>query len=67
MSNLPAARDEQAMVPEVAGDLHPDHRDPQTQQVQQNLWAVVLPMAILAFLLVSFVAAAWTFLAAAPA
>lgn len=66
-SNVPAARDEHALVPDTTGDLHPDHRDPQAQDVQQNLWAVMLPLAILAFLMVSFVAAAWTFIAASPA
>jgi hypothetical protein len=66
-SNVPAAREEHALVPGTTGDLHSDHRDPQAQEVQQNLWAAMLPLAILAFLLVSFVAAAWTFIAASPA
>ncbi|MDH4333985.1 MAG: hypothetical protein OEW24_01795 [Chloroflexota bacterium] len=64
--DLPATREETALTLETAPDLH-SYRDPQHQEVQQNLIAVLLPMAIIAFLVVSFVAAAWTFLAALPA
>lgn len=66
-SDPPAIRDEAALALDTTHDLHGNHRDPQHQEVQQNLVAVLLPMAILAFLVVSFVAAAWTFLAALPA
>lgn len=65
--DLPATSDETALTLDTAVDLHRDHRDPQRQEVQQNLVAVLLPMAIIAFLVISFVAAAWTFLAALPA
>ncbi|MEO6059743.1 MAG: hypothetical protein ABIQ05_07230 [Candidatus Limnocylindria bacterium] len=64
---LPATQDETALTLDATHDLHSDHGDPQHQEVQQNLVAVLLPMAIIAFLVVSFVAAAWTFLAALPA
>ena len=33
---------------------------------RQNLRVALLPLAIIAFLVVAFVAAAWTFLAALP-
>ena len=65
--DVPATRDEAALPLDTTHDLHGNQRDPQHQEVQQNLVAVLLPMAILAFLVVSFVAAAWTFLAALPA
>ncbi len=62
---LPATRDETALTVDTH-ELHSDHHDPQHQEVQQNLFAVLLPMAILAFLVISFIAAAWTFLVALP-
>lgn len=65
--DLPATREETALTLDTTHDLHRDHRDPQHQEVQQNLVAVLLPMAIIAFLVISFIAAAWTFLAALPA
>jgi hypothetical protein len=60
--NLPATRSE-----EPAPELHVDHRDPQHQQVQQNVSAGLIPLALIILLLLAFVAAAWTFLAAQPA
>jgi hypothetical protein len=64
--NLPATITETALVVDTAHDLHADHLDPQSQQVQQNLRAALLPLALIAFLVVALVAAAWTFLAALP-
>ncbi len=63
-SNLPAPRDDAALVVDTAHDMHADHHDPQHQEVQQNLGVALLPLAIIAFLVLSFVVAAWTFLAA---
>ncbi len=60
--NLPATRSEQP-----APDLHAGHEDPQHQQVQQNIGAGLLPLALIILLVLAFVAAAWTFLAAQPA
>lgn len=51
-------------VGDTVGDLHPDHVDPQRQLVDQNLRVALLPMALIAFLLVAFVAGAWTVLTA---
>ena len=65
-SNLPATRGEGELIVDRVHDLHPDHEDPQRQKVQQNLRSALLPMALVAFLIVAFVAAAWTFLAALP-
>ncbi len=65
-SNLPATREETGLVLDTAARPTGDH-NPQEQAVQQNLAVALLPLAIIAFLLVSFVAAAWTFLAALPA
>jgi hypothetical protein len=61
---VPAA-ERQEVVVDTVHDLHADHRDPQDQVVQQNVWVALLPLALIAFLLLVFVAAAWTVLAAA--
>jgi len=60
--HLPATRSE-----ETGLELHANHHDPQHQEVQQNLGAGLLPLALIILLLLAFVAAAWTFLAAQPA
>jgi len=65
-SNLPAGREEAPLVVDTVHELHPDHHDPQTQEVQQNLAVALIPLALIAFLVISFAAAAWTFLAAGP-
>jgi hypothetical protein len=62
--DLPAIREEGALVVDTTHDLHRDHRDPQRQEVQQNLAVALMPLALIAFLVLSFAAAAWTFLAA---
>ena len=62
----PTTRPEAPLLVDTVHDLHRDHRDPQHQDVQQNLAVGVLPLAIVAFLVVAFIAAAWTFLAALP-
>jgi hypothetical protein len=46
--------------------MHADHLDPQHQYVQQNVGAGLIPLALIVLLLLAFVAAAWTFLAAQP-
>jgi hypothetical protein len=65
-SNLPATREETGLALDTAAQPQVDH-NPQEQTVQQNVSVALLPLAIIAFLVVSFVAAAWTFLAALPA
>ena len=65
--NVPATTEETGLVLDAASDLHPDHVDPQLQVVRQNLRVALLPLAIIAFILIAFIAAAWTFLAALPA
>lgn len=60
--NLPVPRSEDASL-----ELHADHQDPQHQRVQQNLGAGLLPLALIILLVLAFIAAAWTFLAAQPA
>jgi hypothetical protein len=61
---LPARQERGEMVVDTVHDMHADHRDPQHQYVQQN-WAVaLLPLALITLLVLVFVAAAWTFLAA---
>jgi hypothetical protein len=64
--NLPATREEHGLVLDTTHDLHSDHIDPQAQAVGQNWRVALLPLAIIAFLVISFVFAAWTFLAALP-
>jgi len=64
---LPKAPEETGMVLDTTHDLHGDHVDPQQQAVAQNIRVALLPLAIIAFTLIAFIAAAWTFLAALPA
>jgi hypothetical protein len=64
--NLPATREETGLVLDTTHDLHGDHVDPQQQVVRHNWRVALLPLAIVAFLVIAFVAAAWTFLAALP-
>lgn len=65
--NVPATTEETGLVLDATHDMHGDHVDPQLQVVQQNLRVALLPLAIIAFVLIAFVAAAWTFLTALPA
>jgi hypothetical protein len=62
--NLPARQEHGELVVDTVHDLHADHHDPQRQEVQQNLAVALLPLALIALLILIFVAAAWTFLAA---
>ena len=62
--NLPARQEHGELVVDTVHDLHADHHDPQRQEVQQNLAVALLPLALIALLVLIFVAAAWTFLAA---
>ena len=62
--NLPAERDESGLVVDTTHDMHADHRDPQHQAVKQDLSIGILPLAVASFLVLAFVVAAWTFLAA---
>ena len=64
--NLPATTEETGLVLDTTGDLHRDHVDPQVQVGQQNIRVALLPLAIIAFTLIAFIAAAWTFLTALP-
>jgi len=61
-SNLPVRRDDEGLA--VGTELHADHLDPQLQDVQQDLRVALIPLALILFLITSFVVAAWTFLAA---
>ena len=61
---LPAERDKTGLVVDTRHDMHVDHRDPQHQAVQQDLTIGILPLAIASFLVLAFVVAAWTVLAA---
>ena len=66
--NVPApTTEESGLVLDTTHDLHRDHVDPQLQVVHQNLRVALLPLAIIAFIVIAFIAAAWTFLAALPA
>ena len=67
-SKLPETADQRETaldaVPANVQDLHADHVDPQRQMVDQNLRVALLPLALIAFLVLAFVAAAWTVLTA---
>jgi hypothetical protein len=63
---VPATKEETALVLDTVHDLHGDHVDPQLQVVRQNIRVALLPLAIIAFTLIAFIAAAWTFLTALP-
>ena len=65
-SKVPTTRDETGLVVDRTHDLHGDQVDPQQQAGGQNLRVALLPLAIVAFILIAFVAAAWTFLTALP-
>ena len=65
--NLPATQSEEVRLAVPGeGELPEDHRDPQHQEVQQNVGAALVPLAVIALLVLAFIAAAWTFLAAQP-
>ena len=55
--NLPATRDQAAVEQPAAEPVPP----------RQNLGVALLPLALVAFIVLAFVAAAWTFLATAGA
>ena len=65
-SRVPVTRDETGLVLDTTHDLHRDHVDPQQQVVRQNVRVALLPLAIITFTLIAFIAAAWTFLSALP-
>jgi hypothetical protein len=58
------APERQEIVVDTIHDLHADHRDPQHQVAQQNLWVALLPLALIAFVALGFVASMWTILVA---
>ena len=62
--NVPATAEEHGLVLDTTHDLHQDHLDPQLQVTHQNIRVALLPLAIIAFTLIAFIAAAWTFLTA---
>jgi hypothetical protein len=64
--NLPARQEQGELVVDTVHDLHPDHVDPQNPHVQQNVSVALLPLALITLLVLTFVAATWTFLAALP-
>jgi hypothetical protein len=55
-TNLPVTQDESRAIVAL-----PEERPPEPRQ---NLAVALLPLALIAFLVLSFIAAAWTFLAA---
>jgi hypothetical protein len=59
-----AAPERQEIVVDTIHDLHADHRDPQHQVVEQNLLVALLPLALMAFVILGFVASVWTILVA---
>lgn len=64
--NVPAKAEETGLVLDTTHHLHRDHLDPQLQVTHQNVRVALLPLAIITFTLIAFIAAAWTFLTALP-
>jgi hypothetical protein len=65
-ANLPAPREDAALVTDTGtGAAAGDH--PAPPAAEQNLGVALLPLAVIALLVLAFVAAAWTFLASLPA
>jgi hypothetical protein len=61
-SNLPAPTNAAAVS--TVGELHEDHLDPQQQgDIHQDLRVALIPIALVVFITIAFVVAAWTFLA----
>jgi hypothetical protein len=63
-TSLVASHEASGLVVDTTHDLHAAHHDPQHQEVNQNLRVALVPLALLVFAVLVFVAAAWTFLAA---
>jgi hypothetical protein len=63
-TELPTAAERQEIVVDTVHDLHPDQLDPQQQVVKQNVLVALLPLALIAFVALGFVAAVWTILVA---
>jgi len=65
-ANLPAPREDASLVADAGGQAVPgDQQQPPASE--QNLGVALLPLAVIALLVLAFVAAAWTFLASLPA
>jgi hypothetical protein len=66
-TNLPARQDETplAVTADPPGAAASDAGTPPVQQ--QNLAVALVPLALITLLVLAFIAAAWTFLAALPA
>ena len=64
--NLPARQDHGELAVDTVHDMHTDHHDPQHHDVQQNVSVAPVPLAVIVLLILTFVLAAWTFLAAQP-
>jgi hypothetical protein len=58
------APERQEIVVDTIHDLHAGQPDPQHQVVEQNLWVALLPLALIAFVALGFVASVWTILVA---
>ena len=63
-ANPPASHERSALVVDTIHELHVDHQDPQRQETRQNVAVALLPLALIAFGVLVFVAAAWTILLA---
>ena len=55
--NLPARQEHGELVVDTVHDLHADHHDPQQQEVRQNVAVALLPLALIALLVLTFLAA----------
>jgi hypothetical protein len=64
-ANLPAPGKDTALVTDTGTGAAGDR--PAPPAAEQNLGVALLPLAVIALLVLAFVAAAWTFLASLPA
>lgn len=65
-ANLPATREEAQLATDAGAGGAPADGAASGPAVEQNISAALLPLAVIALLVLAFVAAAWTFLASLP-
>ena len=65
-TNLPVRQDDAPLATDADGAAPGAPAGPGQPAVQQNVAVALLPLALITLLVLAFIAAAWTFLAALP-